>query len=214
MIFRDRQDAGIRLAEALTKYRDENVVVFALPRGGVALGAEIAKKLHAPLDLIIVRKIGHPLNPEYAICAIAEEGTPVCNETEISKLDPRWLADAVTKERNEIRQRRKKYLGNTEISSVDGKTAIIVDDGIATGLTMLAAIEEIRRRNAKRIVVAIPVTPVDTARRLQFVADELVSLKIDEAFLGAVGAYYQDFHQMQDSEVIVLLKSVCGQIEA
>ncbi|NTU89304.1 MAG: phosphoribosyl transferase [Actinobacteria bacterium] len=208
MMFVDRKDAGIKLARALSKYKLDDVVVLALPRGGVVLGAEIAKELNAPLDLMITKKIGHPSNPEYAICAIAEEGSPVCNSAEVAFADSRWLDDETNRVRAEIKRRRETYLGNREPQSIEGKTAIIVDDGIATGLTMFAAIGEVKRRNPKKVVVAIPVTPADTARRLKAAVDDLVSLEIDPLYLGAVGAYYEDFRQVEDDEVISLLDSV------
>jgi putative phosphoribosyl transferase len=208
MLFKDRKDAGARLAEALEKYKGEDVILLALPRGGVVLGAEIAKKLDARLDLIIARKIGHPTNPEYAICAVAEDGPPVCNLMEIKNIDPRWLAEEILLARNEIKRRREKYLGEVRPYSAKGKTAIIVDDGIATGITMLAAIDELKQHKPKRIVVAIPVTPYDTAQKLKEMVDDLVSLDIDENYLGSVGAYYLDFSQVEDSEVISILRSV------
>lgn len=208
MFFKNREDAGSQLAEALKKYQTEDVIVYALPRGGVVLGVEIANALKAPLDLIITKKIGHPFNPEYAICAVGEEGEPICNTFETSHVDPAWLDNETERVRTEIKRRKERYQGEIQPHSVTGKTAIIVDDGIATGLTMMAAIEEIRHSNPKKIVVAIPVTPDDTAQVLQGMADELVSLDIDENFLGAIGAYYGEFYPVDDREVITLLQSV------
>ena len=155
MFFKDRKEAGIKLAQALEKYQGEEAIVFALPRGGVVLGVEIAKKLGVPLDLIITKKIGHPMNEEYAICAIAEEGDPVCNEAEVKRVDPDWFQGTIQMGRQEIKRRREKYLGGIERQTLEGKTAIIVDDGIATGLTMMTAIDEAKSRHPKRIVVAI-----------------------------------------------------------
>lgn len=208
MYFKNRKDAGIQLAEALKKYQHEDVIVYALPRGGVELGVEIANKLKAPLDLIITKKIGHPLNSEYAICAVGEESEPICNTRETSQIDPTWLHDEVERIRTEIKRRKTLYQGEIQPHSVAGKTAIVVDDGIATGLTMMAAIAEIKHGHPKKIVVAIPVTPYDTAQVLTTMADELVSLDIDKYFLGAIGAYYGEFNQVKDSEVIALLQSV------
>ncbi len=207
MLFQDRKDAGIRLADALEKYAGEDAVVFALPRGGVELGAEIAKRLNVPLDLVLTKKIGHPANPEYAICAVAEEGDPICNPVEVRRVDPDWLQKEVDSVRAELMRRREHYLGGAKRHPVAGKIAIIVDDGIATGLTMMAAIEEMKKRQAKKIVVAIPVTPSDTAEKLLEKADDLVALDIDRYYRGAVGAYYRDFRQVSDKEVINLLKS-------
>lgn len=208
MLFQDRKDAGTRLAAALVGYRGQDLIVFALPRGGVVLGAEIAKRLNAPLDLVLTKKIGHPLNPEYAICAIAEEGEPICNPFEVASIDPEWFQNEVERTKAELKRRKLEYLGDTEPYDVEGKIAIIVDDGIATGFTMMAAIQEMQKRKAKQIVVAIPVTPYDTAQRLMSMGVELVSLQIDRMYLGAVGAYYANFRQVTDSEVIALLREV------
>lgn len=208
MFFNDRKDAGVRLAGALAKYKGADIVVLALPRGGAVLGAEIAKRLDAPLDLVITKKVGHPTNPEYAICGVAEQGEPICNSFELSRVDPIWFSDELNRIRNEIARRREEYFGEMKEREVEGKTVIIVDDGIATGFTMMAAINEIKKRKPKRVVVAIPVTPYDTAQTLLSMADDLVSLEIDQNYLGAVGAYYRDFRQVEDSEVISLLKSV------
>lgn len=209
-MFRDRKDAGIRLANALEKYRGQEVVVFALPRGGVVLGAEIALKLSAPLDLVLTKKIGHPLNPEYAICAVAEGGEPICNQFEVDSVDPVWLQKEVERIRAELRRQRLEYLGDAEPHAVEGKVAIVVDDGIATGLTMMAAIKEMEKRKAKQIIVAIPVIPYDAAQWLIAMGVDLVALQIDRAYLGAVGAYYADFRQVTDGEVAALLKQVNG----
>ena len=210
MLFKDRREAGIQLAGQLIKYRGQGVVILALPRGGVVLGAEIARILETKLDLIISKKIGHPLDPEYAVCAIAEGGKPYCNEEERKLLDPSWLEEATIHARAEIARRRKSYLGNRGMTDLKGKTVIIVDDGIATGLTMIAAIEEVRTHQPAKIVAAIPVTPADTARKLEAIVDELVSLKVDENYLGYVGAYYDDFSQVEDAEVVRLLQELEG----
>lgn len=211
MRFRDRTDAGIRLANALEKYQGEDLIIYALPRGGVPLGVEIAKRLNAPLDLLITKKIGHPRNPEYAIGAITEDGDPVCNQDEVEWVDRQWLEEETARMRNEIKRRREKYFGEIVQHSIEGKTVIIVDDGIATGYTMFASINEIKKRKPSKIVVAIPVAPEDIANKLRAIVDDLVSVQIDPFYLGAVGAYYDDFSQVEDEEVIALLKSVVGQ---
>lgn len=211
MRFINRTDAGIRLAKALAKYQGEDLIIYALPRGGVPLGVEIAKSLNAPLDLLITKKIGHPRNPEYAIGAITEDGDPICNQEEVEWVDRQWLEEETVRMRNEIKRRREKYFGEVVQHSIEGKTVIIVDDGIATGYTMFASINEIKKRKPSKIVVAIPVTPEDIANKLRAIVDDLVSLLIDPFYLGAVGAYYDDFSQVEDEEVIALLKSVAGQ---
>lgn len=208
MVFQNRKEAGVKLAEALSKFKDDDVIVFALPRGGVVLGVEIAEKLDAPLDLVITKKIGHPFNSEYAIGAVAESGEPLYNEAELRRVDASWHRSEEERMRAELKRRRRDYFGDREQEDLAGKVAIIVDDGIATGLTMMAAIKYLRDQGAERIVVAILVTPYDTAQRLKELADDLVSLQIDRYYRGAVGAYYKDFRQVSDEEVIALLRSV------
>jgi predicted phosphoribosyltransferase len=207
MRFRDRADAGEQLAQALKKYQRQDGVVYALPRGGVVLGAIVARALDMPLDLLIPRKIGHPLQPEYAICAIVENGEMACNQQEVARVDPRWFQQVVAAERHEARRRRELYLGGREPEPVKGKTAIIVDDGIATGLTMEVAIRDAKRRKPAHLVVAVPVAPPDTVEQLSREVDDFVVLDRSRHYLGAVGAYYDYFNQTTDDEVIELLRS-------
>ena len=134
--FRNRADAGKRLAQALLSYRNQDGIVYPLPRGGIPLGVEIARSLNMPIDLVIPRKLGHPFNPEYAIGAVCENGGMVCNEWEVSQVDPLWFQEKVKSEREEAHRRRERYLDGRAPLPVQGKTAILVDDGIATGLTM------------------------------------------------------------------------------
>ena len=208
MLFKNRTEAGQKLAELLSDYASEDVIVYALPRGGVILGAEIAKVLHAPLDLIITRKIGHPSNPEYAVCALAEDGAPICNQSELERLGHHWLEEEKHKAREEIQRRREEYVGGTTQLDIKGKTAIIVDDGIATGLTMIASIEEMKLHEPKEIVVAIPIVPYLTSLKLEGMVDKVVCVEATREFLGAVGAYYDDFTQVDDDEVKRILKEV------
>jgi len=205
-MFSDRVDAGKELAQALISYKGQPVVVYALPRGGVVLGVEVAKFLQAPLDLIVVRKIGHPMQPEYAIGAVAEDGYVVTNSDEVENLDKRWLDHAIAAELKEARRRRRLFLQGRGPVSVKDKIAIIVDDGLATGLTMLAAIHEICQRGPKEVVVAVPVAAAETAGRLRFEVDKLVALYIPE-WLGAIGAFYERFDQVNDDEVVALMNS-------
>lgn len=180
-------------------------MIYGLPRGGVVVAAEVAHALNAPLDLIIARKIGHPFNPEYAIGAVTEKGTPVFNEAEASQVDSTWLSKAVEEQRAEAKRRRKSYLGNQEPISVKDKTAVLVDDGIATGLTYKAAITELKNRKPAKIVAAVPVAPADSAAEIEAEIDEIVCLLCEEYFLGAVGNYYEYFEQVEDNEVIDIL---------
>jgi len=205
--FRNRVDAGQQLGRALQKYAGDDVIVYALPRGGVVLGVEVAAALNAPLDLVIPRKIGHPLQPEYAIAAVAESGALATNEYEIGQVSPMWLEGAIAAEKDEARRRRQRYLGGRAIKSAKGRTAILVDDGIATGLTMRAAIGDVRNMQPARIVVAVPVAPLDTVDALRRDVDDVVTVFTDSFYLGAVGAYYDDFPQVSDEEVVALLQS-------
>lgn len=208
MLFKNRTEAGKKLAELLSDCASEDVIVYALPRGGVILGAEIAKALHAPLDLIITKKIGHPSNPEYAVCALAEDGAPICNQSELEMLGHQWLEEEKHKAREEIQRRREEYVGNTTQKDIKGKIAIIVDDGIATGLTMIASIEEMKLHEPKEIVVAIPIVPYLTSLKLEGMVDKVVYVEATSDFLGAVGAYYEDFTQVDDDEVKRILKEI------
>ena len=208
MRYRDRRDAGRRLAEALKGFAGERVVILALPRGGVVLGVEVARALSAPLDLVIPRKVGHPDFPEYGIAAVTETGEVVVNEAEVARVDPAWFARAVADERAEAARRRRRYLGDRPSVTLEGMTAVVVDDGVATGLTMLAALREMRGRGATRVVAAVPVAPADTVVRLRREADEVVALQAPAAFAGAVGAYYERFDQVSDAEVVAALRAV------
>lgn len=205
--FRNRKDAGQKLAQLLAPYQSQDSVIYALPRGGAVLGAEVAKVLKAAMDLVISRKIGHPQNPEYAIGAVSERGKPLYNESEVGNLDEQWLLAAIAKARAEAGRRRKKYLDGRRAISAKGITAIIVDDGIATGLTTRAAIAELRQRGAAKIVIAVPVIPPDAARALALEADKVLALDIPAMYLGSVGAYYENFEQVSDTQVIRLLKN-------
>lgn len=200
--FADRREAGERLAHALAQYRNTDAVVYALPRGGVVIGAEVARSLGAPLALVIPRKIGHPENPEYAIAAVSEEGD-VVGDGEEQTVDPAWLAGEVARERDEARRRRIAY-GSPRISA-SGKIAIIVDDGIATGLTMRAALLSVKREKPAAIVLAVPAAPRSVVDSLRLSGAEVIVLDESEPFLGAVGAYYADFPQVSDEEVVRLV---------
>lgn len=206
MRYQDRRDAGRRLAEALLGYARHDVVVLALPRGGVILGAEVAVRLGVPLDLVIPRKVGHPHYPEYGIAAVAEAGEVVANEDEVARVDPGWFERAVAHEREEAVRRRRLYLGGREPLDLAGKTAIVVDDGIATGLTMEAAVRDVRGRGAGEVVVAVPVAPADAVARLKRQVDAVVALQAPVDYAGAVGAYYLEFRQVSDAEVTAALE--------
>jgi putative phosphoribosyl transferase len=208
MPFSDRRDAGRQLAAALTHYRAKHAVVLALPRGGVPVAAEIAIALNAPLDLVLVRKIGVPYQPELAMGAVAEAGDPlVVRNDEVIALagieESEFMAvrDA---ELAEIERRRKRYLGQRQRADVAGRIAIVVDDGIATGATTRAALRATRLRKPKELVLAVPVAPTEALAAMREEADHVVCLEEYESF-GAIGLYYSDFRQISDQEVIETL---------
>jgi len=206
MLFKNRVDAGRRLAEALSKHKGEDAVVYALPRGGVILGYEVASHLGIPLDLIITRKIGYPGNEECAACAVAEDGHMICDHAAVSLLDQEWLKAQARKEMQEAKRRRKVYLKGRAPLSIAGKVAIIVDDGVATGLTLLLAIKELRHNKPEKIIVAVPVSSADAAERIRAEADELIVLEVSSDF-ESVGSYYETFAQLTDEEVIRLMEN-------
>lgn len=207
MRFRDRAEAGKRLAEALAGYANKDVVVYALPRGGVVLGYEIARSLHAPLDLVITRKIGYPGNEECAVCAVAEDGDMICDSAAASQMDQEWLKGQAEKQMLEATRRRQVYLQGRKMQSCGGKVAVIVDDGVATGLTILLAIIEVRHQGPEKIVVAVPVSSAGAAERIREEADEFIALQIPTSFM-AVGEFYEQFPQLDDDEVIRLMKKL------
>ena len=208
MMFVDRQDAGRRLATELRRFKDVQPVVLALPRGGVPVGFEIATQLDAPLDVVLVRKIGHPWSPELAIGAIAdgERLETVIDERLVAELGvPRAYIDAeIGRQRREIEHRRRRYFERRRPIEIGQHTALVVDDGIATGATMRAALRAIRRRAPARLVLAVPVAPASGLEALRAEVDEIVCLASPEEF-GAVGLFYVDFRPVDDDEVIDLL---------
>jgi len=208
MIFKNRQDAGKQLCQLLKKYKGQDVVVYALPRGGVVVAAEIAKYLHAPLDLILAHKIGHPYHSEYAIAAVSESGHLLGNPHELQSVGESWLQHEKLRQIEEIKRKRKLYLEGRKDADVEDKVAIIVDDGIATGLTMQVGILELKDRNPSKIVAVVPVSPRETADKISEMADDFIAAEIppEHMFMGAVGAYYEEFDQVEDEEVVDILK--------
>ena len=208
MPFIDRKDAGRQLAKALARYKSQRPVVLALPRGGVPVAAEVANVLDAPLDLILVRKIGVPFQPELAMGAVVDGAEPVIVRNEeviqlsgVSETDFNAIRD---EQLAEIERRRKLYLGDRPHPEISGRTVIVVDDGIATGATTRAALHAIRMRKPSKLVLAVPVAPTDTLKKLRGEADDIVCLENYEEF-GAIGLFYSDFSQTSDREVIEIL---------
>jgi putative phosphoribosyl transferase len=199
----DRRAAGALLAEALEEYADrDDVLVLALPRGGVPVACEVARALQAPLDLMLVRKLGTPGQPELAMGAIASGGARVLNEDIIAALgiEPRQIDAVAAREEAELERRQHAYRGDRALPSFRDQVVILVDDGIATGATMRAAVTALRRQQPKRIVVAAPVAATRTADLLSREADEVICLEMPEPF-GAVGRWYAEFPQVSDDEV-------------
>ena len=210
-LFRDRADAGKRLANKLSPLRDQAPVVLALPRGGVAVAVEIARRLHAPLGLVLVRKLGAPYQPELAIGAIAScvAGGNASIETVINAnvglpLPDSWLEEETHRQLKELERRRTTYLAGRRQPSIAGCTVILVDDGIATGATMLAALRAVRKEGPKALLLAIPVAPADSLAAFTETADSIICLETP-AFFVSIGAFYRDFRQLDDSDVIDLL---------
>jgi len=208
MPFLDRADAGRRLAGVLTGVRDADAIVLGLPRGGIPVGYEIARALGSPLDVILVRKVGLPVQPELAMGAIGEDGVRLVN-TEVvqaEQVSEREFAEVEQRERAELHRRAERYRLDRPRAMVAGRTAIVVDDGIATGSTARAACQVARAHGAARVILAVPVAPRGTVAALGQVADQVVCLESPEPFY-AIGQWYQDFSQTSDAEVVRLLRA-------
>ena len=204
MSFKDRSDAGRQLATALAHYKDQRPVILALPRGGVPVAAEIATKLEAPLDLVLVRKIGVPSQPELAMGAVVDGGSPIVVRNEevigLVGIDESRFNAVRDRELAEIERRRQHYLGDRPRIDLAGRVAIVVDDGVATGMTTRAALRSVAARKPSKLVLAVPVAPTDAVAALQREVDDLVCLETHENFY-AIGLYYEDFRQVSDDEV-------------
>lgn len=206
-IFHDRKDAGQKLAQSLKKYLDKNVIVLGMPRGGVVTAYEIADKLHAILDVIVVRKIGAPWQPEYAIGAIAPNNTVVLNQEaqDYFSLKTAEIEKLINYEKNEMEKRIRLYLDTSKKIAVQNHIVIIADDGVATGQSAIAAIRSVRKMQPQKIIFAAPVGALDAIKILKHEADEVICLEIPREFY-AVGSFYENFTQTSDAEVISLLK--------
>ncbi|WP_298273492.1 phosphoribosyltransferase [Geobacter sp.] len=207
MVYKDRKDAGKRLAERLTHYRDKkDVIVLGLPRGGVTVAWEIARALHCPLDILIVRKIGVPGNPELAAGAVSETGTVVLNEDVVSAcgVSKTYLQQETARQKEEIARRIDLYRKGKGIPPLAGKTVILVDDGVATGATAKAAVTTLNREEIARLVLALPVASREAEREISAMVDEWVCLQTPAGFM-AVGNYYYDFTQVEDDDVVAML---------
>ncbi len=207
-MFRDRVDAGAQLAEKLGRYRgSSDAVVLGIPRGGLVVAAEAARRLRLPLDVVLTKKIGHPLQPEYAIGVVDLEGE-VLDEDVVRRdgIDAAYLRAEIEKIRAVLRGREALYRQGRPPLPISGKTALVVDDGVATGNTIVAAIRLLRRRGAARIVAAVPVASRGSLEALASLADETVSVLVPEE-LFAIGEFYDDFGQLDDAEALSLWRS-------
>ncbi len=206
-LFKDRADAGRQLAEKLIKYEEPDTVVLALPRGGVVVAYEVAKQLNASLDVIVARKLGEPSNPEYGFGAIAEGGVVVLDEAAIEflGLTKKQIEEIVAVQTEELQRRVAAYRGSRPSLKLLGKTVILVDDGLATGVTARAAVQAIKLFKPNRLILAVPVAALDSAQALRTKVDELVCLH-ERTDLSAVGQWYENFDQVTDEEVVAILE--------
>lgn len=208
MNFKNRSDAGRKLAARLAQYKDQQVVLLALPRGGVPVAAEVAAVLGAPIDLVLVRKIGVPSQPELAMGAIVDGDSPITVRNEdvirLAGVDERTFRAVRDREFAELGRRRRLYLGGRNRIGVKDRIAIVIDDGVATGATTRAALRAIRMRQPNKLILAVPVGPTDTIEAMREEADEVLCLEIYEEF-NAIGTFYGDFRQITDQEVIDIL---------
>lgn len=206
--FKDRRSAGKLLAERVKELKPADPVVLAMPRGGVPVGLEVAKALGAPLDLVLVRKIGVPYQPELAAGAVVDGDQPeiVVNDDvmQLAGLTREYIDERAKEELVEIERRRQVYLSDRPRVPLNGRTLIIVDDGIATGASIRAAIAALKRRNPLKLILAVPVAPADTIEKLRAEVDDVVCLQMPEPFY-AIGMHYDDFHQVPDDEVVRLM---------
>ncbi|HHW91432.1 MAG TPA: phosphoribosyltransferase [Firmicutes bacterium] len=209
MLFSDRYEAGRRLAEKLSHYQGQNPLILAVPRGGIPVAREILRVTGGRLDLVIPRKLSAPQNPELALGAVAPDGTVVLEERIVTKLgvSQEYIREEVARQLAEIQRRLQRFRGGRPFPSLDGEIVIVVDDGVATGATLRAALRMVRGKGARSLVLAVPVGPPETIAALGREVDELVCLATPENFY-AVGQFYRDFTQTSDREVEALLQQV------
>ena len=201
-MFKDRYDAATKLAAKLGKYKNKNGIILAVPRGGVPLGYEIAKSLDLPLEIILSKKIGHPSNPEYAIGSVTLNGVILDESANI--ISKEYIKKESERILKTLKEKFKLFMGDHKPTDLKDKTVIIVDDGIATGNTILASVEAIKKSEPKEIIIAVPVAPTLTAEKLAKFVDELICLSTPQDFMG-VGQFYENFSQVSDEEVIQFL---------
>jgi putative phosphoribosyl transferase len=205
-MFNDRADAGRQLAEKLRKYSGANSILLAIPRGGVTVAYEISKELKIPVDVIIVRKVGHPYNPEYALGAVGVDGSFI-HTAHGQGVSQEYIDSMVREKQSEAKERYLELRGDKPPIDLKDKIAILVDDGVETGSTMLMAVMLVKEKNPKKIVIAVPVAPPDTIKQLEKVADEVINLLAPYGFM-AIGQYYRDFSQVSTEEAKRMLEEL------
>jgi putative phosphoribosyl transferase len=214
-LFRNRVEAGRRLAAELSGFQGPDVVVLGIPRGGVVVANEVARALGAPLDVVVTRKIGAPGQPEFALGAVTQEGDVIMDREAAESIgaSPAYLEEEVRSKQDEIRERMSAFRGGAPYPSLQGKRVLIIDDGIATGSSIEAAIISVKRRNPKEVIVAVPVAPADAVERLSKGGVRVVCLEKPSMFM-AIGEFYRDFAQVGDSEVRKILggSSAAGEL--
>jgi putative phosphoribosyl transferase len=210
-MFLDRADAGEKLTDSLKKFKDEDVIVLVVPRGGLEIAYDTIKRFGFKWDLIIPRKIGAPQNKEFAIGAVSVDGSYFLNNDYVKMygISQDYIEKEVSEQIDEIKRRMKEYRGKDTFPEVKDKTVIIIDDGIATGFTILAVIKAVKKQGAKKIILAIPVGPRETIEEFKEIVDEVICLYIPEEFY-AVGSYYVDFKQVTEDEVFKIMKELRG----
>lgn len=208
MPFRDREQAGEALASALKDLRGRDVIVLAIPRGGVVVGSKVAKALGAPLDIIVTRKIGAPGEPEYALGAVTQNGDVILDEAVVRMLQVGrdYLDREAASQKEEVKDRMRRFRGDRAYPSLHGKTVVIVDDGVATGNTIMAAVMSVKSQRPQSVIVAVPVGPAESIAKLSTEADRVVCLETPEPFF-AIGGFYAEFGQVEDDEVRRILEA-------
>jgi putative phosphoribosyl transferase len=201
-MFKNRNSAAVELVEKLAKYKNKNAIVLAIPRGGLPIGAVLAKALGLPLDIVLSKKIGHPYNQEFAIGSVSLDGVFLDENAKLVSTE--YIKKESQRIVNDLQQKYKLLMGNKEPLNIKGKTVLLIDDGIATGNTMIASLKTIKKKEPLKIIVVSPVSPPDTVRKLEKYADEVICLIIPEGF-HSTSEFYEDFSEVSDNEVKILL---------
>lgn len=207
LFLKNRKEAGMLLADKIFGLNESFDIVIALPRGGVVVGKEVSKRLGIPLDFLVVKKIGHPYSSEYAIGSVTENGVYEINKQEAALLDKDWLECEISRKEKEARSRASRYLKIKKHLNLSNKSVILVDDGAATGLSLYNAIMDIKQKQPRIIMVAVPVASNEVESQLKKIVNNVVILVVPKYFLGAIGSYYEEFEQVSDEEAEKLLKA-------